>query len=493
MHWNWEYIQNLIVKKLSSRGFLIFVIALFVIQALWIALSYRFPMLYDEAYHIYGIDLFSKQLSPLIMSQPSSYDVYGAFGHGGATLFHYLLSFPYRFISLFTSNLAVHVIAMRVINIIMAATGVYLYAKLFSRLRVKAIYTNISLLIFTLIPITTFVAATTNYDNLLFPLTALYLIWCVDILQSKNIRTNDYLQLFLLGCVTSLVKSTFLPVFAASVVFLGVYLYRKNRKKFISKVIESFKKNSKKQMYIIASLTIIIIGLFSSVYFYNFVAYKTLQPGCNQVIGKVRCSKNYLGVRDEITRETKGTRSEITTADYISLWTMQMVNWSAMTGAHTTDKGVVVAKPIPAMYSTIFIAGVLGISLLLYAWRSLDKNISWYFLVMIMVSLTITVFIQNYHVYLDLREPYAIQPRYLLTIVPIAIIMSVAAGGLIIRKVKPVYKLLFVAIFFALLTQGGGVTTDILLSKDSWYWNSEIVHKLNHGAKKILNPLVKGA
>ena len=49
-------------KILDSRALLVTVIAVFVLQAAWIAVSFRFPMAYDEAYHLPIIQIFSTQL-----------------------------------------------------------------------------------------------------------------------------------------------------------------------------------------------------------------------------------------------------------------------------------------------------------------------------------------------------------------------------------------------------------------------------------------------
>lgn len=491
MHSKWENIQNYAIRKLSSRGFLIFVIALFILQALWIAMSYRYPMIYDEAFHINVINLYSNQISPVITNQPTFYDMYGSLSHGVATLYHYLLSFPYRLISVITDNLAIHVVAMRVINITMAATGIYLFAELFKRVKFKQLYINVALLIFTLIPITTFVAATTNYDNMLFPLTVLFFILGVDIIQSKRVNTNNYIWLILLGCIASLVKFTFLPVFAVSVLFLSVYLYRMYSKNILKKIIESFKRNSKGRMYVFAALAIVIVGWFSSIYLYNIVAYKSLAPACEQVMSIDRCKEYSIGVRNNSAFATRDTRPLVAVPDYISLWLLQMASWSGMTGAHVPGQPAVTTDPMPIYYTTLTFGWIFGIAFLLYAWRSLDKNVGWYFLLSITVSMIGIVFIQNYHTYVQLHIPYAIQPRYILHFMPILIIMLAVATNYVMKSFNTWNKLAILIIYLLLFLQGGGIVPAILKSNDSWYWNNNIVRKMNHGAKKILFPLVK--
>ncbi|USN96602.1 MAG: hypothetical protein H6797_00145 [Candidatus Nomurabacteria bacterium] len=483
------------MAKLNSRYFMFAVLALFVIQALWIALSFRFSMLYDEAFHVDAIKLYSHQISPYITDQATYYDKYGSLSHGWATLFHYAMSFPYRLISVFTNDLVVRVISLRIIDIAMAATGVFLLSVLFRKMKIRQIYINITLLIYVLIPITPFVAATISYDNMLLPLTALYFIMGIDLLKKKKVDATDYLRLIIIGCIASLVKFTFLPIFAASVLFIAVFMYKKHSKAFFVEFIKSLKKKSKKSIYVLVSLTIIIVGWFSSIYLYNLAVYHAVNPECSRLMSEKRCESSGLVQRKEqalaIRNELKQTA--MNADQYIQYWVSHMINWSVTTGARPSDGGTVVAQPIKSIYKLIYIASFVGFAILLYSWRSLHKDEGWYFLVTITASLTLAEFLQNYLLYQKLLYPFSIQPRYFLSVVPIVIVMCMMACAFVLRKVKPEYKLLVVAVFFMLMTQGGGLTTHILLSQDTWYWDNSTVRDVNDTAKKILHPLVIGS
>ena len=105
------------VKLLGSAGFFIFVLALFIIQSGWLAISSTFPQAYDEVYHFGIIRFYSHQWLPFVSHQPASTYAYGELIRDPAYLYHYLMSFPYRFIVLLTSNEHVAIVGLRFINI----------------------------------------------------------------------------------------------------------------------------------------------------------------------------------------------------------------------------------------------------------------------------------------------------------------------------------------------------------------------------------------
>lgn len=483
-------LYNIIHRVLENSNLTTAIIVLFMIQSLWISFSFRYPMLYDENFHFDAIKLFSQQVSPFISSQPVSYDVYGSLMNGGATMFHYLMSFPYRTISMFTDNLAIQVILLRVVNIIMAAVGILAFIKLFKIIDIKLIFINISIFLFILLPIVPFVASTINYDNMLFMLTPLFLIFCVKILLTKKILWHNFAWLVSLGCLASLVKFTFLPVFAISLVYLAIFIFKNHGMSIFLKLRASLNSSTKLLSASLIVTLLVLIGMFSAVYLKNIVTYGSLQPSCQKQMSQKRCGQSGALIRSENAIATIDTRPLIQNPEFISAWTIQMANWTNMSGSSTANTGVVVREPLPVIYTTFFVASFLAIGFLLYSWRGLDKNIAWYFLATVSVGLILIVFMQNYTSYIELHVAYGIQPRYLLTVAPIIIVMSVISIGYALRVSRPL-KLTSLLIVVLLFTQGGGVVTAILLSGNDWYWQNPKVLKANHIAKKILEPLVK--
>ena len=93
-----------ISRILASRGLFLFTLCYFVIQSVWIALSAVYPQAFDEEFHFGIIKVYSHHWSPFLTKQPVGGNPYGALARDPSYLYHYLMSFPYRFIYLFTHN-----------------------------------------------------------------------------------------------------------------------------------------------------------------------------------------------------------------------------------------------------------------------------------------------------------------------------------------------------------------------------------------------------
>lgn len=481
-------IYNICVSVFASGRFLWAIVTLFVFESLWIAFSFHYPLVYDEAFHLPVIKIFSHQWLPLLFNQPHSADQYGNLMYDGGPLYHYIMSFPFRIIVLFTNNFAIQVIMMRVLNVLMAAAGLLLFNRLFRKIGIKQIFINISLLIFILIPLVPFVAATINYDNMLFPLTAWYLILCIRLLKSTVVDWREVVSVVIVGCLTTLVKEAFLPIFAASIIYLIVAVFRKHGRRYLNIFFASIKKTQKPHLVVYLVLFITFVGLFSVRYIQPIVLYHTPTPDCAQTTSSSRCLDYSSSIIAEKFK-TRDQRSIEELPDYATMWFSSNLNSTGRVVAVGPGWGDY-QPPLPVINILLFISIVLGIGILLYTWRTLEKGPAWYFLTTMTVTLVVVTFIFNYSLYLKLHYPFAIQPRYLLNFTPIIIVMVVVACNDILKKYK-ITKLSVLIVVLLLFTQGGGTISYILRSKDFWYWGNAEVIKANHFAKKILAPIVK--
>jgi hypothetical protein len=128
---------------------------LFIFQSTWIALTMRYPGAFDENFHLGLIKIYSHQWLPFIGDQPPLAEVYGAVARDPSYLFHYLMSFPYRFIQLFTDSQTLTVILLRLINVAIAATGIMVFSRVLARLPMSAAARNVALYFYAAIPVVT--------------------------------------------------------------------------------------------------------------------------------------------------------------------------------------------------------------------------------------------------------------------------------------------------------------------------------------------------
>src|SRR5665213_1702427 len=216
-------IRHRIMAIIGSRTFFRGVPLLLVLQAAWIALSGRYPMAFDEDFHLGIIRLYAHHLGPFWSGQPANADMFGAVARDPSYLYQYLMSFPYRLISLFTSDQTIQVLILRAINIGLFSSGVVLYRRLGLKTGASTALVNICTLLFILIPITPLLAAQINYDNLLLPASAITLLLAVNfeafLAKHKRLNVKILLQLLIACLLTSLVKYAFLPMFVAIIGF----------------------------------------------------------------------------------------------------------------------------------------------------------------------------------------------------------------------------------------------------------------------------------
>src|SRR6187401_2990964 len=102
---------------LASSWFWRVILGFFVLEALWFVFSAAYPMAFDEDFHFGVTAIYSHQWLPFLDGQPPHASQFGSLATDPSYLFHYLMSFPLRFIALFTDNQAAQVIFLRVLNV----------------------------------------------------------------------------------------------------------------------------------------------------------------------------------------------------------------------------------------------------------------------------------------------------------------------------------------------------------------------------------------
>lgn len=298
-----------IIKLLSSKLFSRFVLVFFVFEASWIALSAIYPQAFDEQFHFGLIQIYSHYWLPFLKSQPSGANAYGAVARDPSYLYHYLMSFPYRFLTLFLHTKVELVIALRLINVAMFATGIVLFRRVLLRVGLSVSLANTLMLLFVLIPVTPLLAAQINYDNLLIPLIAWVCLLTFDItdqIRKKNISSKTLITLASVCLLTSLVQYEFMPIFLAVVIYIAYISYRNYRgqfKKLFSGVWRDWLKQSRWSKLVLAMVLIVSLGLFVQRDGVNLIRYHQIQPNCSVVLNVQDCSAYSVWYHDYTLHE----------------------------------------------------------------------------------------------------------------------------------------------------------------------------------------------
>jgi hypothetical protein len=458
-----------IVKTVGSKLFFWLIILAFMTQAIWVAFSFCFPLVFDESYHKGVIEIFSSQTLPFIVDQPEIYDKYGDLSHGITTLYHYLMSFPYRAVLFFGGDELALVIAIRIINVLMAALGLVVYSKLLKRSGIQNSIVNLSIMAYVAIPIVPYLAANINYDNMLFLLVALYLVFCQKLIRNSKSLWWNFSMIIIIGCVASLVKYTFLPLFMVSLLFVSVILIKRHRKTLLFDLIESFKKLSTTLAILSVLSTGLFIGLFSSFYVYNVINYGSLLPACEKTVGIERCMKRYVVARRIRAEKTIDERPVKSPLVYFVDWASIMIKSTVTPVSNSDDGRIVSGSPLFATYVMLYAGIILFVIAIIIGWPMIIKNIFQLFLIISSIAMFAAVFIDGYVRHLKYHSMFGIQPRYMLPLLPAAIAIAFFIVNKKLGK-RRALKITLLAIFLLLLALGGGIVSYMISGSEQWRW-----------------------
>lgn len=488
--------QPLFIRIVSHNLFFWGTVLLFIFNALWIALSAVYPMMFDEEFHLGIIEVYSHQLSPFITSQAAETVFHGDLTRSTSYMFHWLMSFPYRFIALFTNDLVDQIVFLRIINITFVVISLWLFRKLLLLGGFSRALSNLSIFFFTLIPLVPFTAAHINYDNLIMIFTAGIFYTALKSVKKSSRQAAWIITTITVGLLGSLVKFTFLPVFVAATIFIPIYLWKQYSKNTFKQLIGQYKKLSKPVVLLLTIAVIISAGLFAERYGGNLVQYRSLEPKCDRIHSIELCSQ--YNVWDRNTRWAEKYEKEqwslwSPTEYTFNRWIPHIFNDLFRAGAYTGGE-IEMREPLGKLeYTsgtvalriagwTVFIGAIITTAV---AWRRLGlKKIRYLFLGSIGLY-ALALWVKNYSDYTTYGIPVATQGRYF---IPFLIPLIAMTGYALSVAIKQRYvKGVLLAVSLLLFTQGAGATTYILYSNENWYWPNETVKTVNQNTQKILN------
>lgn len=478
MHKVNDYSDKLL-KFIASKRFFILILMLFAFQATWIAFSNNYGSPHDETYHFGVIRAYSENPNPFIEGQPTSYDSFGNIARNTSYLYHYLLSFPLKFITAISNDVAVQVIFLRLINIIFVLISLLLFRKVLDRLFKTPVVTNLSLFTVVMIPVFTYVAAGINYDNLIvlgFAAAALLTLGLID-----KFSVSRLAMWVSVNALSSIVKFSYLPLFGALLIGLVSY-YFINRKQKYNEVVLEVRRTKKLTLIFLAIITILTSGLFIERYVGNLIMYKTPMPDCAVVLSRDRCSSWTTWQRNEIVKDRNITKKRVNIVSYSASWVQKMQDSSF--GIYRTS---VTKKPLPMLAFTGWFMLALFIILFAARWKSFVTPER----IIVLGAATLYVlalFYTNYTDYIELGSPIAIQGRYLIVILPILIAATVSLLYKALERKKQILSV--IAIAWLLLFLNGGLITYTLRSDRTWWWKNDVVVSVNETAQDMLKHIV---
>lgn len=482
-----------VVKFLGTRLFFVITIVGFSLQAGWLAVSSNYPMISDESYHYEIIRFFSKQWSPFVGSQTAEFSGLGDLTRLGSFVFHYLMSFPLRLVAVFFDQRFIQVVALRFVCIMLVVLGLYFFRKLFLEMKISPKATNLAILATVSIPIFPLISVQINYDNGLFLILPLVLIYALRVVKQQKNRAVNLLIFASLFLIAPMIKFTFFPILVVIVAFVGICIYRQKRQKIIS--IKSLQKDysliGRNKKMAVSGLFIISSILFLGSYGVNIIKYQDLTPNCSVVQPISVCERYYPWARSEKIKKQK-TPNDIDPVRYTMIIWLNHISNNTFTAAAKTGKGkiAVVASPITIyLFAWAFFLSSTG--LIIYYWRELQNNIGVQLFAFVACAYTFSLWANRYIAFRHQSVPIAMQPRYLLIIMPLFFVVAAMAWQkLLVNKRILTCIILLLLIFGA--SQGGGILTHLASSEDNWVVNRSYIIDVNRVLSSLARDIVNG-
>ena len=482
-------------KFVSSKLFFSIILLIFLVSAVWIAISARYPMAFDEDYHLGLIRLHALQWNPIFTEQPTGVAQFGALTRDPSYLFHYLMSFPYRLLTALNVSQTTLVVVLRLINILLFSISLVAMRKLLLKTKASVGIIHICLLFFVLTPVVPLLAATINYDNLQILLVAVALLLTIrfkESLSSKKIDIKSLAWVLVVSMLACLVKFTFLPILTAIVVYIVYLLFKfmfQHRGKLYPALSRAWRTQSRYSKLVLAIPFLISLGLFVNTYGVNLIRYHIPVPQCGQVLDVQRCSA-YPPWNRNHNFALHNTGVDPNPLPFMVSWIAGMFDRLFFTingHGRVADNTNYLA---PIMSATAILIALFGIALVIRYGRQLIRRDS------VLGFLLFTTFVycaslwgRNYNDYLHLGKIVAINGRYLIPII-LPVYLLVAQGYQRFLVGRQTLKALILSTAFLLFLQGGGAISFIYYSNSNWYWpRNQFVNHLNNNAKRIINPL----
>lgn len=483
-----------IYEVFSRRWFFWVIVAIFVFEAAWIALSSLYPMAFDEDFHLGVIKLYVDHPSPFWPSQPSGANSFGSIATDPSYFYHFLMSFPYRFVSIFTDNQTTIVLWLRAINVALFAAALPVWHRVMRKMGASPAMTHSILLFFVLLPIVPLLAGQINYDNLLFLLIALVSLQTITVLESikksSRLLVVDILSLLCLCLLAALVKYAFLPIFVVVLVAVMLSLWRQYHG--FSKIWRTIKP-TRISLSISALLVLFVVlaGLFIQRDITNLVRYHTPAPSCDAVLSIEECAEYGPWNRDYILANTK-TASPHNPFAYSYEWFYGMWERSLFAVAGPTANFATRGPLTAPAYTAIIVAFGMVVCMIIKGrsvWRSSSVGLK--FMLSMVAVYVLVLWLDGFEAYTRTGKPVAINGRYLLVILlPLAVFAGLCLSSWLGNRRALKTGLACLAIIGMLW--GGGLLTFILRSDQAWYWSNHTVVMVNQHVRETLGPIIPG-
>lgn len=491
-------VSDFVYRFVGSNKLFYVVVAFLIINSAWLIFSAVYPMPFDEFAHVGAIQIYSEQFSPVVSEQSISTGIVGDITRTPSFLYYWLMSFPFRILDNFLSFNQT-VMFMRLLNLAMVVGGIVIFRKLLLEWKLSKRLVNVVLLAFVATPIVSFLSSHVNYDNFMFLLTPIVLLYASRLIASNKNMTLNVLAVYFFGLTATLAKQTFLPILILIVGYVSAVVVARNWKQW-SVYRHQWQKTSKNFFFfllLIASLVVSVLAVER--YGRNIVDYGSYRPKCNQVQPVEFCEKFGPWYRDNIHNiEYKPSQPPYGNPfSYSQYWVTRMMrgyfaifhhNPSAIVTEREPYGPIQTKKLLPIQINFAIVVAILGVIFTLINLKKLGRNKYLRFGLVLVIGFIVIQWIFNYTSYLRIWKAEAIQARY--TVPLLLILMAIIAQSVNLSISKRFVKSFLVVIILAFYVYGGGSVGWVLRANTGWKWDNSVNQTINRQAQYILRRTV---
>lgn len=428
----------------------------------FIATTARIGMVFDEEWHLDSIRVHAAHPLPWFSTDAPQEGV-GAVSRSSSYLYHYVLSFPERWMADAGAPEIDRVIVLRLLTVAMMVGALLCMIGAVRAARVSGTVANLAGVAFAALPVTPFLAAHVNYDAAMLLLVAATGWVAVRQWRADRVTWLGGLAAIALGLGAVLVKFNAAPIV---LVLLGFVLLRALRARRAPTL--PARTAGRVGLGAVALAVLVLVLLCVERYVVNIASYGAPSPDCAAVLDAARCASYGPWERNRLADEAYpdipialGTGAQF----LFDIWIPRLMVylqavwfWFAPPVVSTL---VTVAIPV-AVIATLATALVVG--------PTAPRRRELLPLVLSSVVYIAILFWHNYGEWRAFGEPYGVQGRYLLpAVVPITALAMHGAADSLRRSRVAAPRLAVVAIGMVVVATQGGAAAWIVSSQDSWY------------------------
>ncbi|WP_405217579.1 hypothetical protein [Agrococcus sp. Ld7] len=470
------------LRAVGSRWTTALILLWFGLGAAWIALTARMGMVFDEEWHLDSIAVHAQHGAPWFSTDAPQESV-GATSRSSSYLYHYLLSFPERWMADAGAAEFDRVIVLRLLTVAMHVGALLCMVAAVRAAGVSGTVANLAAVAYAALPVSPFLAAQVNYDSAMLLLVAAC-GWVVVRQWAGQTTWLGMIGAIALGLAAVLTKFHAAPIVLVMLAFVALAVIRDRKLPVLPA-----NRAGRVMLGAVAVVALVLVALSVERFIGNIVTYGSPSPDCAAVLNELRCESYGVWERN---READAAFADLP----LSLSTMTqflfdewvprlMVYLQAVWywfAAPVVSTLVSVAIPV-AVISVIAVAAVV--------WPTAPRLRALLPLVLSSVVYLAILFWHNFGDWRAFGAPLGVQGRYLLpAVVPItALAMHGAADSL--RRARFGATLLAVtAIAMLLVATQGGAAAFVISAQPGWYQPGGPLEHLTDNVFRIVDVFV---